>query len=112
MSDMDTLPPDHVTVFVAQLLNVGHTLVGLIENLADALTQATGEPPEETRHAVVAMTMGTVSARLAAVPPADFARATELVAQTQAVILGELQRAAKVAEQRERGVRTVRSSHG
>jgi hypothetical protein len=109
---MDTLPPDHVTAFVVQLLNVGHTLVGLVEDLAEARTAATGDPAEATRHAVVAMTMGTVSATLASVPPTDVVRATELVEQTRTAILGELQRAARAAEQRERGVRTVRSSHG
>jgi hypothetical protein len=109
---MDTLPPQHITEFVVQLLNVGHTVVGLVENLAEALAEATGDPIEETRHAVVGMTMGTVGVRLAATPPADFARASQLIEQTRAVLIGDLERAAKVAGRRQRGVYTVRSSHG
>lgn len=58
------------------------------------------------------MAMGTVGVRLAATPPEEFTRASALAGTTLAVILDDLQRAATVAEQRERGVRTVRSSHG
>jgi len=109
---MDMLPPPHVTEFVVQLLNVGHTVVGLVENLAEAVAEATGSPIEEARHEVLAMAMGTVGVRLAAIPPEDFRRASALAGQTLAVILDDLERAATVAGQRERGIRTVRSSHG
>lgn len=109
---MDTLPPDHITAFVVQLLNVGHTVVGLVENLAEALVEATGDSPEDARHQVIAMVMGTIGVRLSATPPEEFACASTLVEQTVAVLLDDLQRAAKLAEQRERGIRTVRSSHG
>ena len=40
---MDTLPAPHITEFVVQLLNVGHTVVGLVENIAEALTAAATE---------------------------------------------------------------------
>ncbi len=112
MVGMDMLPPPHVTEFVVQLLNVGHTVVGLVENLAEAVVEATGGPIEEARHDVVAMAMGTVGVRLAATPPEEFMRASALARTTLAVILDDLERAAAVAEQRGRGVRTVRSSHG
>jgi hypothetical protein len=108
---MDTLPPAHVTEFVVQLLNTGHTVGGVVERLAEALTEATGDPIEETRHAVIAMAMGTIGVRLAATPPHEFVLATKLIEQALAVLIGDLDRAAKTAEQRERGIRTVRSSH-
>lgn len=95
-----------------QLLNTGHTIVGLVENLAEALVEATGDPIEECRHAVIAMSMGTIGVRLAATPPEDFTRATALMDQALKVLIGDLERAAKLSGQRERGIHTVRSSHG
>jgi hypothetical protein len=99
---MQALPPEHVAEFVVQLLNVGHTIVPLIEDLADAVVSATGESPENARHQVLAMCMATVTVRLASRPGEDFRRATELVESTLAAILRDLQRAAGAA---------VRSSH-
>ena len=109
---MDTLPPAHITEFVVQLLNTGHTIVGLVDNLAEALVEATGDPVEDCRHAVIAMSMGTIGVRLAATPPEEFISATKLIDQALKVLIGDLERAAKIAGQRERGVCTVRSSHG
>ncbi|MDA0181284.1 hypothetical protein OJ997_13335 [Solirubrobacter phytolaccae] len=108
---MDTLP-EHVAEFVVQLINVGNSVVGVVESLAEALTDTTGEPLEVTRHDVLAMVAGTVGVRLASIPPADFVRASELVEQTITVILDDLHRAAELAGERRRGHRTVRSSHG
>jgi len=109
---MDTLPPAHITEFVVQLLNTGHTIVGLVDSLAEALAEATGDPIDDCRHAVIAMSMGTIGVRLAATPPEEFTRATKLIAQALDVLIGDLERAARVSDQRERGIHTVRSSHG
>ena len=106
---MEAQPPAHVTEFVVQLLNAGHTVVNLVENLAEALAAATAESIENTRHDVLAMVMGTVSVRLTSSSRDDFVRATELVEGTVAAILGDLHRAAELAGRREA---TVRSAHG
>ena len=102
---MQPLPPEHVLEFVVQLLNTGHSVVSLLESLADAVVSATGESAEEARHQVLAMCMATVTLRLASRPGEDFKRATELVEGTLAAILGDLQRAALAAGA------TARSSH-
>jgi hypothetical protein len=92
-------PAPHVQAFVEQLLNAGGMLANVVEKLVDALV-ANGSSDEEATGDIVVALMGAVASRLAAVPEADFARATELMEQAADGVLAELKHAERLARRR------------
>jgi hypothetical protein len=92
-------PAPHVQRFVEQLLNAGGTLVSVVENLVDALV-ANGSNDDEATGDIIVALMCAVASRLAAVPEADVARATELMEQAADGVLAELERAERLARRR------------
>ena len=94
-------PAPHVQAFVQQLLNAGHTLISVVDNLTDALVE-NGSTREEAMGDLVVALMGAVDVRLASVPQADFARATELMELTVDAVIAELKRAERRSRRRER----------
>jgi hypothetical protein len=91
-------PAAHVQAFVEQLLTAGHTLITLVDRLAEALVESGTVGEGAAVAEIVAMMMGTVAVRLASVPEDDFTRATELIDRTLDGVFGDLQRAAQYAK--------------
>ena len=104
-------PPPHVQAFVAQLLNAGGMLVGIVENLVDALV-ANGSSDEEATGDIVVTLMGTIATRLASTSEADFVRATELIQQAADGVLADLRRAERRTRQRQRRAASGGRSRG
>ena len=95
-------PGPHVQAFVEQLLTASGVLVSILENLTDGLA-ANGSTREEATVDIIEMLLGTVTVRLASVPPADFLRAAELIEQAVDAVFADLRKAERLARQRQRG---------
>jgi hypothetical protein len=102
---------EHIQRFVIELLSTGSMLLGLIEDLADALP-ADAYPGEEPRDVVVEMVYGTIAIAIGDLDPESVRSATELIDLAGERTLEHLQLAHELSRRMHRGDRGSGRTYG
>jgi hypothetical protein len=105
---MERQPHEHVHAFLAELLDTGGTLLGILENLTDALTEQ-GQDRDAAIIDVFQMLVGTVWLRFESIPAPEVDRSAELIALALQAAMADLERALELSKRRH-AIRVVRAS--
>lgn len=87
---------DYIERFVTELLSTASMLVGLVDDLSDALP-ADAYPGEEPTEVVVDMIYGTIATAIGAVDPEEVRTATSLIDLAGARVLEHLRLACELS---------------
>jgi hypothetical protein len=87
---------EHIEQFVIELLSTGSMLLGVMQDLTNALP-ADAYPGEEPSEVVVEMVYGTIATALAPLGPDDVRTATTLIDLAGARVLEHLQLASELS---------------
>jgi hypothetical protein len=91
----------NVHAFVGELLDTGGALIGIVENLTDALTEQ-GYTRQDALAELFEMLIGTISLKFASIPASEIDRAAELMALALQAVMTDLERALELSRRRQR----------